>query len=323
MLTIQESFARDDGPRLYVCSTPIGNLEDVSQRLLAVLREADVVAAEDTRHTRKLLARYDIHPPRLVSCHEHNETDRLRDLESWFAQGWRVALVSDAGTPLVSDPGARLVTHALALGVPVIPVPGPSAVLAALVAAGLPGQPFTFAGFLPRARRDRQALFSQWRTWPGTIVCYEAPHRLRDALADLAEVLPTARVTLAKELTKRHETFVRGTALEVAEWAREADVRGEFVLVVDPGPARSQPQAAGGDAAEAALGHAQAGRAHEAGSITLGHVDEREDAWAAAVAEVRRRVGAGEAHAAAVREVAREYGMPRRALYQATLGAGE
>jgi 16S rRNA (cytidine1402-2'-O)-methyltransferase len=321
MLRIQESFRDESGPKLYVCSTPIGNLDDVSQRLVDTLRTVDVVAAEDTRHTRKLLSRFDIHPRHLVSCHEHNETERLHDLDHWFGQGWTVALVSDAGTPLVSDPGRRFVEHAVERGVPVIPVPGPSAALAALVASALPAQPFTFYGFLPREAKARVALFAEWPRWPGSVVCYEAPHRLRRSLADLAAVLPAARVALAKELTKRHEAFIRGTAEEVAAWAETADLRGEYVLVVDPGPVRKLTGAPEGAlVCNGFSGNIETGSATgDMGGDATQPAPGMEDVRAQAVAEVRRRMAAGEPHAAAVREVARRCGLSRRELYQATL----
>jgi 16S rRNA (cytidine1402-2'-O)-methyltransferase len=215
---------------LYVVATPIGNLEDISLRALRVLREASLIAAEDTRHTRKLLTHYDI-AAHLVSYHEHNKLARLDVVLSALAAG-SVALVSDAGTPALSDPGQELVRAALEAGHTVTPVPGPSAALAALVVSGLPTDHFTFVGFLPRRSADRRAELARLRALPHTLIFYEAPHRLLDSLADIETELGDRDAVLARELTKLHEDVRRGTLSALRAHAKEAGPRGEYTLVV-------------------------------------------------------------------------------------------
>jgi 16S rRNA (cytidine1402-2'-O)-methyltransferase len=218
---------------LYLVSTPIGNLEDVTRRALRVLAEVDAVACEDTRHTRKLLDHYGIRA-RTVSYHEHNERERAEELIGRLTAGESVALVSDAGTPAVSDPGARLVRAAVERGIAVIPVPGPAAFVAALVASGLPTDEFYFGGFLPARAAARRARLSQLRALPATLVFYEAPHRIIDALRDAREILGEREAAVARELTKLHEEIARGPLTDLA--ARFGDgqrARGEMVLVID------------------------------------------------------------------------------------------
>jgi 16S rRNA (cytidine1402-2'-O)-methyltransferase len=218
------------GGRLVVCPTPIGNLEDVTLRVLRTLGEADVVACEDTRHTRKLLDRHGIAAPRLVSFHEHNERRRARELADRIAAGEVVALVSDAGTPSVSDPGFVLVRECLARGLAVEVLPGPTAVVTALVASGLPAERWRFAGFLPRRQGELRAELERGRE---TLVAFESPARLSRTLALLAEIDPGREVAVCRELTKLHEEVARGAARELA--ARFAEgARGEIVLVVAP-----------------------------------------------------------------------------------------
>jgi 16S rRNA (cytidine1402-2'-O)-methyltransferase len=217
---------------LAVCATPIGNLDDVTLRVLAELRAADVVLAEDTRHTRVLLERHGIEA-RLLSYHEHNEAARVAELLPRLAAGERVALVSDAGLPGVSDPGARLVRAALDAGVDVTVLPGPSAVETALVASGLVGERYAFVGFLPRRRSELESLWAELASarWP--TVAFESPQRLPATLASLAAVDPEREVAVCRELTKKFEEVVRGPASEVA--ARFADApRGEITLVLGP-----------------------------------------------------------------------------------------
>jgi 16S rRNA (cytidine1402-2'-O)-methyltransferase len=214
--------------RLVVCPTPIGNLEDVTLRVLSALREADVIACEDTRRTRTLLDRYGVGAP-LVSYHEHNEERRAAELVERMRAGEVVALVSDAGMPLVSDPGYVLVRACVAAGLAVEVLPGPSAVLAALVASALPADHWRFAGFLPRRAGDLQRVL---RSGDGTLVAFESPRRLPATLAVLASIDPSRRVAVCRELTKVHEEVVRGTAEELAERYRGAPPRGEVVLVV-------------------------------------------------------------------------------------------
>jgi 16S rRNA (cytidine1402-2'-O)-methyltransferase len=227
--------------RLVVCATPIGNLEDVTLRVLAALREADVVACEDTRRTRVLLDRYGV-KARLVSYHEHNEAARASELVERMRHGATVALVSDAGTPLVSDPGFLLVRDAVAAGLPVEVLPGPSAAITALVASGLPAAEWRFRGFLPRKQGELRAVLGE----PGgTLVAFESPRRLPSTLAVLADLDPHREVAVCRELTKAHEEVVRGTAGELAERYDGAPPRGEVVLVLAPSAAAAGPDAAG------------------------------------------------------------------------------
>ena len=218
--------------RLVVCPTPIGNLGDITLRVLSVLREADVVACEDTRRTRVLLDRYGVNAT-LVSYHEHNERERSAELVRRMRDGETVALVSDAGMPLVSDPGYVLVQACVAAGLAVEVLPGPSAALAALVASGLPADTWRFVGFLPRKQGERARVF----TAPETVVAFESPHRVAAALAALAAADPAREVAVCRELTKVHEEVVRGTAAELAERYAEREPKGEIVLVVAGAPA--------------------------------------------------------------------------------------
>jgi 16S rRNA (cytidine1402-2'-O)-methyltransferase len=223
---------------LFIVATPIGNLGDLSARARTTLAEADLVAAEDTRHSGQLLAQFGIQTP-LVALHEHNEAARVDELLARLQGGARIALVSDAGTPLVSDPGYRLVTAAAAAGIAVVPVPGACAAIAALSVAGLPTDRFVFEGFLPHKRAARRARLEALAGEPRTLVFYEAPHRLGEALADLAAVFGASRAAVvARELTKLHETVYRGALGELAQRAvGDANMaRGEAVLVVAGAP---------------------------------------------------------------------------------------
>jgi 16S rRNA (cytidine1402-2'-O)-methyltransferase len=217
------------GGRLIVCPTPIGNLEDITLRVLAALREADVLACEDTRRTRVLLDRYGV-SAKLVSYHEHNESERARELVARMGEGAVVALVSDAGMPLVSDPGFVLVRACVAAGLAVEVLPGPSAALAALVASALPADRWRFTGFLPRKRGELERAFAT----PETLVAFESPRRVAASLAVLASLDPGRPVAVCRELTKLHEEVVRGTAAEVAARYAAAPPRGEVALVVGP-----------------------------------------------------------------------------------------
>ena len=229
---------------LAVCATPIGNLEDVTLRVLRELAEADVVLAEDTRHTRKLLVRHGIEA-RLLSYHEHNEATRTAELVPRLAAGERVALVSDAGLPGVNDPGARLVAAALEAGVAVTVLPGPSAVGTALVASGLVGERYQFVGYLPRAERAVAALGEELAHWPWPVVAFESPQRLPRSLAALARVVPDRQAAVCRELTTRHEEVARGTVSELAGRFGEP-VRGEVTLVLGAAetPAADEDEAA-------------------------------------------------------------------------------
>jgi 16S rRNA (cytidine1402-2'-O)-methyltransferase len=225
-------------PGLYLVATPIGNLGDITLRALEVLKNADRIACEDTRQTQKLLNHYGVSTP-TISYHEHNERDRAAKLIEELKQGARIAVVSDAGTPGISDPGSILVREAIAAGVPVIPIPGANAALSALIASGLPTDEFHFLGFLPEkagARRTRlEALAEQHRDSAETLIIYEAPHRVADTLADIEAVFgPSLRITAAREITKLHEEFLRGTIAEVrAQLIARDRIRGEFVLLIE------------------------------------------------------------------------------------------
>ena len=222
-------------PSLYIVATPIGNLEDLTLRALRVLREVDLIAAEDTRVTRKLLSRYEI-AGRLVSYHEHNSGRRLPELLKALTSG-DVALVSDAGTPGVNDPGSELVSAAAAAGFPVIPLPGASAVTTALAVSGLPVGQFVYLGFLPRKRGERTRLLGPLTNERRTLLAFEAPHRLRGALKDILDTLGDRRIAVCRELTKLHEEVFRGTVAEALEHFGEP--RGELTLVIEGG--RGEP----------------------------------------------------------------------------------
>jgi 16S rRNA (cytidine1402-2'-O)-methyltransferase len=283
---VQRSWGlrRSTPPRsvpLAVCATPIGNLEDVTLRVLRELREADLVLCEDTRHTRKLLARHGV-KARLRSYHEHNEAERTAEVLPQLEEGSRVALVSDAGLPAVSDPGARLIRAALDARVPVTVLPGPSAVETALVASGFGADQFQFLGYLPRGAGERRALWEEVGRWPYAVVAFESPQRVGGALANLAEVLPDRSVAVCRELTKRHEEVVRGPASALAE-RFSGDVKGEITLVIGPGEASSE-------------------------------VDE--DAAVAAVAEL---VARGSSRRSAADVVSRLTGVARNRLYRGSL----
>jgi 16S rRNA (cytidine1402-2'-O)-methyltransferase len=218
--------------RLYVVSTPIGNLEDITYRAVRMLKEADWIACEDTRTTRRLLDRYAIET-RTISYHEHNETERAAELIERIAQGESGALVSDAGTPLLSDPGYRLVHAAAQAGIRIEPLPGASALLAALVVSGLPTDQFHFGGFLPSKQGQRQRLLESLADEPATLIFYEAPHRIIESLEDIAAVLGTRDIVAARELTKIHEEILRGSASEIATALATRDsIRGEFVILI-------------------------------------------------------------------------------------------
>jgi 16S rRNA (cytidine1402-2'-O)-methyltransferase len=216
---------------LYLVATPIGNLEDMSPRAVRILRQARLIAAEDTRVTRKLLARFDIHTP-LTSYFEHNKLTKLEVILAALAEG-EVALVSDAGTPAINDPGYELVHAALAAGHEVRPVPGPSAPLAALAASGLPTDAFLYLGYLPRKSAERKALIEQISALPYTLIVLEAPHRLLAGLADLHALLGDRQIAIARELTKIHEEIWRGTLAAAIEHFTQNEPRGEFTLVIE------------------------------------------------------------------------------------------
>jgi 16S rRNA (cytidine1402-2'-O)-methyltransferase len=267
---------------LYVVATPIGNLEDISYRAVRILGEVDLIACEDTRQTRKLLDRYSIAKP-LEPLHEHNERDRAPELARRMAEGLTVALASDAGTPLVSDPGYRVVREAIAAGVPVVPVPGASAVLAALAASGLPTDEFAFLGFLPPKAGARRAELESRAEETRTLVYFEAPHRMLDALADLAAALPRRPVVVARELTKLHEEFLRGTAEAIrATLAARPSVQGEFAILIGRAERSAEAPSAG-----------------------------------ALRDSVARRIAQGSSKMEAIKATAREFGLPKGEVYRA------
>ncbi|MBI4233803.1 MAG: 16S rRNA (cytidine(1402)-2'-O)-methyltransferase [Chloroflexi bacterium] len=271
-------------PTLYVVATPIGNLEDVTLRALRVLREVRLIAAEDTRTTRKLLTHFDVSTP-VTSFHEHNKEAKLPALLAALKEG-DLAVVSEAGVPGISDPGLELVAAAIQQGFPVVPVPGPSAVTTALAVSGFPADRFTALGFLPRRRKERQRLLAALVGEPRTLVAFEAPHRLRSTLEDLWETLGDRPIAVCRELTKLHEEVFRGTAQEAL--AHFTEPRGEFTLVVAGAPAR------------------MAQREHPSAQDTV----------ALARQELARLRAAGEKARAAVSHVAQETGLRRRAVYE-------
>lgn len=216
-------------------ATPIGNLEDITLRALRILREVDRIACEDTRQTRKLLDRHGISKP-LVSYHEHNEQARAEELLGELQAGKNIALVSDAGTPLIADPGYRLVAQARAAGVTVSPIPGPSALISALSASGLPTDSFFFGGFLPAKRMQRRKTLDEMKAYPATLVFYEAPHRIVETLNDIAQALGPRRVTIGRELTKIHEEFLTGDASGLHQLlSTRPSMKGEITLMIAKG----------------------------------------------------------------------------------------
>ncbi|GLC90379.1 16S rRNA (cytidine(1402)-2'-O)-methyltransferase [Lysinibacillus piscis] len=217
---------------LYLVGTPIGNLEDMSVRALRILKEVDIIAAEDTRNTKKLCNYFTIETP-LISYHEHNIEVGGEKLLTLLQEGKTIALVSDAGLPCISDPGADIVEKAIALDFPVVPIPGPNAALSALIASGLTPQPFFFYGFLNRHKKERKQQLEQLKKRQETILLYEAPHRLKDTLKDMEAILGNRRIVLARELTKKFEEFLRGTLQEAIEWSQTEEIRGEFCIVLE------------------------------------------------------------------------------------------
>ncbi|MGM9950737.1 MAG: 16S rRNA (cytidine(1402)-2'-O)-methyltransferase [Lysinibacillus sp.] len=281
----QKSSQHETGGCLYLVATPIGNLEDMTFRALRILKEVDMIAAEDTRNTRKLCNYFDIATP-LVSYHEHNLEAGGEKLLSFLREGKSVALVSDAGLPCISDPGADIVEKALAEGFAVVPVPGANAALTALIASGLPPQPFYFFGFLKRHKKERRLQLERLAKREETMLFYEAPHRLKETLKDLQLMLGNRRIVLARELTKKFEEFLRGTMDEAIAWAEANEIRGEFVVVVE------------GNAA--------------------GGVEEEEQPWKAMTVIEHVEHMMEETHGnskEAIKEVARLRGMPKRDVY--------
>ena len=228
----QKSSQHETGSCLYLVATPIGNLEDMTVRALRILKEVDVIAAEDTRNTKKLCNYFEISTP-LVSYHEHNIEVGGEKILSYLRDGKSVALVSDAGLPCISDPGADIVVKAIEEDFAVVPVPGANAALTALIASGISPQPFYFFGFLNRNKKERREQLEKLLRREETLVFYEAPHRMKETLKDLHLVLGNRKITLARELTKKFEEFLRGTIEEAIEWATSSEIRGEFVIILE------------------------------------------------------------------------------------------
>jgi 16S rRNA (cytidine1402-2'-O)-methyltransferase len=280
---------------LYLVATPIGNLEDVSRRALQVLAEVNLILAEDTRRTRKLLSRYEIHT-KVRAFHEHNEDAQAPDFVAKMATGAQLALVSDAGTPAISDPGYPLIRATIEAGIAVVPIPGPSAVLAALAASGLPTARFLFAGYLPRKRSARQAALRGLQDEPGTLIFLESPRRVAATLADAAEVLGDRPVAVARELTKIHEEFLRGSLSEIADVIAARALRGEVTLCVG-GASRSAPKPTGdGEIA-----------------VDMPQLEERFELL----------LQQGLARNEALKVIVRETGIPRQEAYQALIVGNE
>ncbi len=227
----QKSFQQEKEGALYLVPTPIGNLEDITLRALHVLKEVDMIAAEDTRNTRKLLTHFDIKTP-FLSYHEHNKKTSGEKILQYLQMGNKIALVSDAGMPAISDPGYELIQEALREDIPVISLPGANAALTALVASGINPQPFYFYGFLPRKKNERTEALEKLKTISATLIFYEAPHRLKETLKAILQVLGDREIVLARELTKKFEEYLRGTVSEAIQWTKEEEVRGEFCLIV-------------------------------------------------------------------------------------------
>lgn len=232
-MKIQKSFDLEGHNTgvLYVVGTPIGNLDDLSPRVKETLESVDIIAAEDTRHTQKILSRFNL-TTKLVSYHQHNLFTKGKELITFLLQKKSIALVSDAGLPGVSDPGEELIREAIAREIPVVPVPGPNAALTALIASGIPPQPFLFIGFLPRQKRQRIEELQRWSQIPATLIFYEAPHRLISMLKDVYDILGDRDIVLARELTKRHEEWGRGKVAECLKWLSTHPPRGEYTIVV-------------------------------------------------------------------------------------------
>lgn len=266
--------------KLCFCATPIGNLGDITLRVLEVLRDADLIVAEDTRHTRKLLNRFDIHKP-LLSCHEHNEAARTDEILQRVAAGELVAVVSDAGMPGISDPGAKLIAGAIAKQLPWTVLPGASAVLTGLILSGLSAQQFAFLGFPPRRQKERQAWLQGFANMPLTLVFYEAPHRLASLLSDMLAVYGARPAALVREISKQYEEVERGDLGELAELYASKTARGEYVVVVE-GASLSEPE-------------------------TLPIAD--------AVDRVKQLVATGWGPSKAIKEVSAEFGLSRREVY--------
>ncbi|MBQ7759984.1 MAG: 16S rRNA (cytidine(1402)-2'-O)-methyltransferase [Acidaminococcaceae bacterium] len=273
---------------LYLCATPIGNLEDMTPRAIRMLREADIIAAEDTRHTLQLLNHFEI-KGRLVRYDEHSKEKQGAYLLGELLAGKNIALVSDAGFPGIADPGEALAKEAIDAGIRVVPVPGANAALCALIASGLPAYPFFFGGFLPKSRRNRKEQLELWRHIPATIILYEAPHRIKEVLQDILECWGDRPMAAARELTKLHEEFYRGTVSSCLEWLEQQAPRGEFCLVLAPGEGKPVEEGEGLDPLD----------------------------------EVKNLIANGTDKKTALAQVAKKHRIPKRELYNQLISEGE
>ncbi|WP_342599628.1 16S rRNA (cytidine(1402)-2'-O)-methyltransferase [Psychrobacillus sp. FSL H8-0483] len=229
----QKSIEHEQSSCLYLVATPIGNLEDMTMRAIRILKEVDIIAAEDTRNTKKLCNYFEISTP-LMSYHDHNQQVGGEKILELLRQGKRIALVSDAGLPCISDPGADIAAKAVSEGFAVVPIPGANAALSALIASGLSTQPFFFYGFLSRNKKERKAEITKLQKRQESIILYESPHRLKDSLKDMQSIMEgTRQIVLARELTKKFEEFLRGTIDEAVEWVEQSEIRGEFCIVIE------------------------------------------------------------------------------------------
>ncbi|WP_147805124.1 16S rRNA (cytidine(1402)-2'-O)-methyltransferase [Alkalicoccus halolimnae] len=285
----QRSFSkeREDEGRISLVPTPIGNLDDMTYRAVKTLQEADVIAAEDTRHTKKLSHVFEITTP-LVSYHEHNRHYRGEELLERVRNGEHVALVSDAGMPAISDPGADLVKEAKAEGLTVVALPGANAALTALIASGLSTESFTFAGFVERKKKQRKEILASWKGTPSTLIFYESPHRLKDMLQAAADVFGDRQAAVGREMTKQYETVVTGTLSELVEWA-EGEIKGECVLLI-------------------------------AGASEADQEEAREETWwekLDIIDHVETYVKQGQSAKQAIKAAALDRGVPKREVYQA------
>ncbi|QKS69628.1 16S rRNA (cytidine(1402)-2'-O)-methyltransferase [Paenalkalicoccus suaedae] len=283
----QRSF-KEDGGALYLVPTPIGNLEDMTYRAIATLKEADLIAAEDTRHTKKLCHAFEI-TTSLISYHEHNKEEREEQLLAKIREGQMIALVSDAGMPAISDPGADLVAAAKKEGLKVIALPGANAALTGLIASGLSTDSFTFVGFVDRKKKKRKEIFQQWQPIASTLLFYEAPHRLKDMLADAYDVFGDREASVCREITKQYETIITGTLKELVEWSQQGEIRGECVVLISGASYEEQKEAEG-----------------EAWWAHLSILDH-----------VQSIIDQGESSKDAIKTVAKERSLPKREVYQA------
>ena len=283
-----EQKINDKYGTLYLCATPIGNLEDITPRALRMLQEADLIAAEDTRHTLQLLNHFDI-KGRLVRYDEHSKEKQGAYLLEQLLEGKSIALVSDAGFPGIADPGEALAHDAIAQGVRVVPVPGANAALCALIASGLPTYPFFFGGFLPKSKRNRREQLELWQHIPATMILYEAPHRIVEVLKDILACWGDRPLAAARELTKLHEEFYRGTVSGCLSWLEENSPRGEFCLVLGAGDGKAATE-----------------------EEQLEPLDE-----------VRRLMAEGVDKKSALAQVAKKRKIPKRELYNQLISEGE